>query len=139
MARTKFAEGFAEQARLCEKQGSALYGSLLQLTAQDVASGGLCWNFLEPFATEPPRTLVPLRFLALFHSLALAGNLPELARYYPTCGGYADSEAAWRCIRSAIEGQASELRDRLPGTVQTAVLDGADAVDWAAAQLLKRR
>jgi hypothetical protein len=119
MARSELAESMAEQARLCEKQGSPLYGSLLQLAAQDVASADPCWSFLEPFAFEPPRTLVPLRFLALFHQLALAGILPDLARHYPTCGGRSDPESAWRCIRSALEGQASVWQDRMPRSVQT--------------------
>jgi hypothetical protein len=46
---------------------------------------------------EPRRSLLHLRFLSALHRQALAGQHPELARCYPSCGGTADpSRPGWR-------------------------------------------
>src|SRR5205823_1535961 len=42
---------------------------------------------LQPFVGEPPERFLWLRLLALVHRWVLAGELPELAGYYPSAGG----------------------------------------------------
>lgn len=108
-----------EQAGWCERLGSPLYESLFLQIAKDVESRGVCWQVLEPRAADPARMKLPLRFLAAVHRMVLEGELPELARYYPSAGGTADPDAAWEELRSALERHGDEVRARLPETVQT--------------------
>jgi hypothetical protein len=110
------AESMRFQAGWCQKLGSPLYDSLLRRVAGDIESGGVCWRFLEPFAADPQRGVLPLRFLAMLHRRALEGRWPELARHYPSCGGKADAEGAWVAIQA---GLVNEWREQVPDVVQT--------------------
>lgn len=87
--------------------------------ATDVESSGVIWKVLEPFSANPGRSLLPLRFLAGVHRLALEGRLPDLARYYPSAGGSADPEAAFAALLNAVEQNPCLVRDSLPPGVQT--------------------
>jgi hypothetical protein len=92
---------------------------LMRFAAFDVTSGGPSAQMLAAIATSPVSLALPLRFMALFHRLALEGTLPELARHFPSCGGLASAEAAWLAIRGAMESGGEPLRSRLPAAVQT--------------------
>jgi len=105
-----------EQALWCERLGSPLYHSLLIHLANDLKSDGVCWPVLEPHAADPARSLLPLRFLAAVHRLALEGQVPLLAWCYPSCGGAADPQAAWSAFLAAVSEQRLL---RIPATVQT--------------------
>jgi hypothetical protein len=113
VTREEFAIAVREQAAWCERLQSPLYAKLLTRMAIDVEHGGPSWTFLCQYADEPARSLVPLRFLAMLHRRALAGNWPELARYLPSCGGTADPDGAWDAI------QRLELSGEIPSGVQT--------------------
>ncbi len=71
----------------CEMGGSALYASVLERVAADVASAGACAEVLAPYASAPPGDAVVLRLLAAVHELVLAGRTPDLAAHYPSAGG----------------------------------------------------
>ncbi len=87
--------------------------------ATDVESSGSVWRVLEPFSGDPGRSLLPLRFLAGVHRLALEGRLRDLARYYPSAGGSTDPEAAFTALLNALEQNPGLIRDSLPPAVQT--------------------
>jgi hypothetical protein len=53
------------------------------------------------------------------HRLALQGQVPELARFYPSCGGTAALEPAWKAFRRTIAEQMPYLRPLLLRPVQT--------------------
>ena len=114
MTRAGFANAVREQAAWCGRLQSPLYAALLGCLAEDVESGGACWQYLREYAVEPRRSLVPLRFTAMLHRMALAGEWPQLARCFPSCGGVADADGAWDAIvRADLSGRA------MPAGVQT--------------------
>lgn len=80
-------ESIERQAESCAHIGSPLYAALLTGLAGDYLSGGLTAELLEGVSEEPVHDAVPLRYLATAHRLALAGQAPELAACYPSCGG----------------------------------------------------
>jgi hypothetical protein len=47
--------------------------------------------------------------MAAVHRLVLAGRAPGLARHYPSAGGDASAEGAWRAFRDLLEEQGREL------------------------------
>ncbi|MFN8022262.1 MAG: DUF2332 domain-containing protein [Acidimicrobiales bacterium] len=83
-------ESIERQAASCAHIGSPLYAALLTGLAGDLLSGGLTAELLDDVSDRPVHDAVPLRYLATAHRLALAGEAPELAACYPSCGG------AWR-------------------------------------------
>jgi hypothetical protein len=80
-------ESIEHQAGGCERAGSALYAALLRGLADDHRAGGITAALLEGVSDQPVHDAVPLRYLATAHRLALAGDAPDLAAQYPSCGG----------------------------------------------------
>lgn len=80
-------ESIEHQAVGCARAGSPLYASLLTGLADDHLAGGITAALLEGVSDQPVHDAVPLRYLATAHRLALAGDAPELAARYPSCGG----------------------------------------------------
>lgn len=115
VTQAEFVHAVRQQAMWCRRLGSPLYGTLLERLAEDVDGGGACWRYLRRYADDPSRSLVPLRYLAMLHRMALAGEWPGLARCYPSCGGGADADGAWREIRT----NSGWVRQEMPGGVQT--------------------
>lgn len=69
---------------------------------------------LEPFRGERPERLLWLRLLALVHRWVLAGEVPELAIYYPSAGGTIQpSSATWQLFRDTVIDRAWKLPDEL--------------------------
>lgn len=142
MTRQELVDGLRFQASTSDRSGSPLYGELFELAARDVEAAGTMWRFLEPVATaESPRSLLPLRFFALFHRMALEGALPELAACYPSCVGGAatrDAHAAYQAMVRAIErgglpavprrvqtNECGRCRALLPGFAAIAAVTGS--------------
>jgi hypothetical protein len=142
MTQQELVDGLRFQASTSNRSGSPLYGELFELAAGDVEAGGVMWRFLEPVATaESPRSLLPLRFFALFHRLALEGALPELAACYPSCRGELatrDAHAAYQAMVRAIErgglpavpqrvqtNECGRCRALLPGFAAIAAVTGS--------------
>jgi len=53
------------------------------------------------------------------HRIVLEGQVPALARHYPTAGGEAGADDAWPAFRAALEQHRERLRSLLLATVQT--------------------
>jgi hypothetical protein len=97
---------------------SPLYAELMAAAADDLDSGGVVARLFTGLPT--PRGSVPqLRLMAALHELVLAGNAPDLARFYPSAGGESPPRAAWPSARAALNEHFDWIRERLPRTVQT--------------------
>ena len=100
--------------------GSSLYRDLMQNVAIDVDAGGPCWEVLKLKADDRFGNAIPLRFMGGVHRLALEGMVPELAAFYPSCGGtLGDSVSMWRAFHSAVEEFSADLGVALEQGVQT--------------------
>ena len=119
MDQRELAAAIREQLVWCERLGSPLYRALLAGLANDLESSGVSWRILEPHAHDPPRSLLPLRFLGTVHRIVLEGKLPSLARYYPSAGGTADPSGAWSALLEAMEQNTDLLQSSIPAGVQT--------------------
>lgn len=75
------------QARRCAAMDSPLYQSLLEAAALDLEQGSAIAPALSDWHGDAERDFLPLRLLASVHALAMTGKAPDLAAYYPSCGG----------------------------------------------------
>jgi hypothetical protein len=107
------------QADWCERLGSPLYAHLLRQSADDFDQGGPVSELLAPHDHDPKGSALALRMMGAVHRLALEGHLPELARFYPSCGGTVALEPAWKAFHNTIAEQMSCLRPLLRRPVQT--------------------
>jgi hypothetical protein len=107
------------QADWCERLGSPLYAHLLRQSADDFDQGGPVSELLAPHDHDPKGSALALRMMGAVHRLALEGHLPELARFYPSCGGTVALEPAWKAFHNTIAEQMSCLRPLLSRPVQT--------------------
>lgn len=105
------------QARACTVLGSPLYSDLLERAAQDVERGGPTWALLADHASDPGPSALALRLMGAVHRLVLEGQLPELARHYPSVGGV--PRDPWPAFRRALEAQHDGLAGRIHRPVQT--------------------
>ena len=76
------------QQEACERAGSALYGRILDATADDFVAGGVSAELLAPWTENALADAIPLRLLAAVHRLVLDGSVPDLARHFPSAGGH---------------------------------------------------
>src|SRR5262245_24365754 len=76
-----------EQGRACRILGSQLYAGLLPLAAADLRGGGPTADVLDGYLAEPRSSVIALRLLGAAHALALTGQAPDLAAFYPSAGG----------------------------------------------------
>jgi hypothetical protein len=113
------AASMREQGEWCRRLGSPLYHGLLLKLAEDIDAAGIAWRVLEPISGAPRNSLLPLRFLAALHRMAIEGALPELALTYPSCGGSGDPDAAWPALERALADRQDAVRANVPATVQT--------------------
>lgn len=101
------------QAAGCTFLGSPFYGALLEDAAADLERNGPVWEVLREYGNEHQDSATALRLMGAVHRLVLTGQLPELARHYPSAGGDADAGAAWPLFRDAL----AERRDEIAGLV----------------------
>ena len=97
------------QAHGCRELGSPFYGSLLESAASDLEADGPAQRVLSGFEWEPGWSALALRLMAAVHRLVLTGQLPELARHYPSAGGDGDADAAWPLFRAALDEHRDEI------------------------------
>jgi hypothetical protein len=107
------------QAATAIQRRSPLYLGLLERLADDVAAGGPAWALLRERAGEPRGDALPLRLMAAAHRLVLAGEAPELARWYPSAGGEGTAAQAWPDFHALLVDRAGELRVLLDEPLQT--------------------
>jgi hypothetical protein len=113
------------QAGHCRSLGSHLYEYLLARAADDVRSGGPVWRLFEgrPLA---PADSSPLALMGAVHRLALCGQAPGLARWYPSVAvaagdmpGPVDVGAAWPEFAGVLEEFPDEIGATLDDPIQT--------------------
>lgn len=111
------------QAEACRRLGSPIYGDLLEHAAGDLLSGGPTADVLDGYLDDRPSAVLALRLLGGAHALALSGQAPELARWYPSAGGTADpqpgSPSAWEALRQTLAERGDVIRSWLPRPPQT--------------------
>jgi len=107
------------QAGWCDRLGSPLYARLLEQSAADVTTGGPVGELLCGHESDAPGSVLALRLMGSVHRLVLEGELPALARYYPSAGGRADPEAAWPVFQRSVADHARALAVLLDRPVQT--------------------
>jgi hypothetical protein len=112
-----------QQGNACRELGSPLYADLLAQAAGDLLSDGPVAGVLDGYLTQPVSSVLPLRILGAAHALALTGQAPELAAFYPSAGGTADpgagGERAWAALRRTLREHCSSIREWLPRPPQT--------------------
>lgn len=107
------------QAGGCKLLGSPFYASLLESAALDLEDAGPVWGVLRGFEVEHREAAIALRLLAPVHRKVLAGQLPQLARHYPSTGGDGDAVAAWPHFRAFLAVDQAWMRDQLERPCQT--------------------
>jgi hypothetical protein len=108
-----------EQAEWCRLMGSGLYAALLDHAAVDVEREGVTWRILEPHTVPGRRgAALALRLMAAVHRLVLTGGAPELARHYPSAGGFGGSDA-WPAFHDLLVSQEETIRAGVARPCQT--------------------
>lgn len=103
----------------CERLGSPLYAALLDRAANDFVDGGPTRALLEDHDAAPAGSALALRFLGAIHRLALMGEAPAVAQFYPSCGGAADVELAWEAVKELIVMRKEDISHLVTRPVQT--------------------
>jgi hypothetical protein len=111
------------QADACREMGSPLYGDLLAHASDDLLAGGPVAAVLAGHLEARISSVLALRLLGGAHALALSGQAPDLAAWYPSAGGRLDpaqgSPHAWAALRQTLADQRESVRrwlDRPPQT-----------------------
>jgi hypothetical protein len=111
------------QAEACRELGSRLYGDLLAHAAQDLLDGGPTAQVLNGHFDDRPSGVLALRLLGGVHALVLSGRAAELAAFYPSAGGAAESAPgsprAWAALQRTLAEQGAEVRSWLGHPPQT--------------------
>jgi hypothetical protein len=114
---------FRLQAEACRVLGSPLYASLLRHAADDVLAGGPTADVIDGHLQDPGGSALALRMLGGAHALALAGQAPGLAAFYPSAGGTADPGPggcrAWAALRHVLAEHRDAVRGWLDRPPQT--------------------
>ena len=111
------------QGDACRELGSPLYGDLLLHAAADLLAGGPTAAVLRGHLEDKLSSVVALRLLGGAHALALSGQAPDLAAWYPSTGGTTDTEPgsprAWAALRQTLAEQGDQVRSWLGHPPQT--------------------
>jgi len=110
---------FRLQAGACRLFGSPLYAELLDAALADLHADGPVARLIEAFEGDPLRGFLALRVLGAVHERVLAGEAPELARFYPTMNGLPEWPAVWHAFRNVVSEQREALLPRLASFPQT--------------------
>jgi hypothetical protein len=110
---------FETQAHYCHLIGSPLYGHLLERGAEDLAADGPTRDVLHTHENDDLRSMIPLRLLGAVHRAVLRGDAPALAAFYPSAGGRADPDGAWRALRELLVSEGDRLSRDMDAPVQT--------------------
>lgn len=119
----RLAQAFTLQAQGCEYFGSKLYAGMSLLAAANIAGQGELWKLIADFQDDPTAANLPLRVLGGLHYLAIAGRAPDLAAFFPSCGGDAalgaNAGPAWEAALATMRREAPTMRRFLLGPPQT--------------------
>ncbi|MGO8961076.1 MAG: DUF2332 domain-containing protein [Streptosporangiaceae bacterium] len=127
------------QGEACRELGSPLYGDLLAHAADDLLAGGPTAGVLAGHLTDQLSAVLALRMLGGAHALALSGQAADLAAFYPSAGGTADSEPgsphAWAALQRTLAEHAEAVRSWLGRPPQTNEVGRAAALLGALRQV----
>ncbi|MFC0628417.1 DUF2332 domain-containing protein [Kribbella deserti] len=115
----KIVETFQAQARACDELGSPLYGELLRRLVDDYERGGVSTAVLAGHENDSGPSALALRLLGSVHRLVLAGEVPELAVFYPSVGGEWDPVLGWEAFEQVLHSHGGEVRSLLNQPPQT--------------------
>jgi hypothetical protein len=111
------------QGRACRQLGSPLYADLLDHASADLLAAGPTADVLDGHLEDRGSSALALRMLGGAHALALSGQAPELAAFYPSAGGTADpgpgAALAWAALRRTLAEQPGAVREWLARPPQT--------------------
>jgi hypothetical protein len=111
------------QGEACRELGSPLYGDLLEHAADDLLASGPTADVLAGHLEDALSSVLALRMLGGAHALALSGQAPQLAAFYPSTGGTVDprpgSPRAWAALRQTLAEQQDAIRSWLGHPPQT--------------------
>ena len=110
---------FDAQADICERLGSPLYTALSRACARDLEKGGPVASLLEGWSGNALLDAVAMRLFGAVHRLVLKGELPELARHYPSMGGKPESPRLEEAFLAAVSAEADRIVPELEEQVQT--------------------
>lgn len=127
-SQTQLAVDLRANAQRWQEDGSPFYAVLAARIAENVDEGGICWEVLSEHAEDARHEVPGARLLAGMHRLVLAGQLPQLAPYYPSVGGNGDAEAAWALFPDIIASHRDELHGAVDRVPQTNEVGRADAL-----------
>ena len=106
------------QAGECRAAGSALYGTLCDVMAGDVATGGPCAAVFADWDDGGTDVVPALRILGGVHRLVLEGRAEALAASFPSVGGNAEVDPT-EAFLAVVAANEEELRGRMAEPVQT--------------------
>ncbi|TCC44501.1 DUF2332 domain-containing protein [Kribbella capetownensis] len=128
---------FQHQAVACEDLGSPMYAELLRLIVDDYEVGGVSTGVLAGYEDRPFGDAIALRLLAAVHGQVLAGEVPELAAFYPSVGGTWDPVLGWEAFEQTLQSRPAELRALLTQPPQTNEVGRAAALYGGLLQLVE--
>jgi hypothetical protein len=130
------------QAAACTDIGSPMYGALLDFAADDFAARGVVAQLFDGWTLDPGPAVAALRMLGTVHRLALTGQAPDLARFYPSVAAEDvepfDPGAAWVAFRDVLATRLEEVRAGLASPPQTNEV-GRSALLIGGLQILRSR
>jgi hypothetical protein len=121
-----------------EAASAPLYAHLAGRAADELEPAGPLRSLLERWEDEPERLLLPLRVLAAVHRWVLAGELPELARHYPSTGGDLGPEGSWPLFRAALLDRAAQVPRQLASVNQHNEVARAGALSVGLLEVARR-
>ncbi|MFK4089174.1 DUF2332 domain-containing protein [Kribbella sp. NPDC020789] len=107
------------QAVRCEDLGSPMYAELFRRLVDNYELGGVSSDVLAGYEDPPPGAVIGLRLLGAVHGLVLAGEVPELAAFYPSVGGTWDPVLGWEAFEQVLQSRSAEIRALLTQPPQT--------------------
>jgi hypothetical protein len=112
------AESLSLQREASARMGSVLYARILAGVEADYAAGGLTAELLDGRTDRPVHDALPLRLLGAVHRIVLAGQAPDLARFYPSAGGTAQGDPSAEFLR-VVDAHRASVDGALDRGVQT--------------------
>jgi hypothetical protein len=113
-----------------------MYADLCRLLVDDYEAGGVSTAVLAGYEDRPFGDAIALRLLGSVHRLVLAGELPELAEFYPSVGGTWDPLLGWEAFEQVLQSRMAELRSLLTQPPQTNEVGRAAALYGGLLQLV---
>ena len=114
-----------------------MYAELCRLIVDDYEVGGPSVEVLAGYEDRSFGEAIGLRLLGAVHGLVLAGEVPELAAFYPSVGGVWDPVLGWEAFAQVLESRSGEVRSLLTQPPQTNEVGRAAALYGGLLQLVE--